>query len=56
MGISEGLTTVLDVTEWAAGATGPMTSVDLGERMAICERFVLNGVINPLATGNINRQ
>lgn len=51
MDISEALTSALDVTEWAAGATAPMTSVDLGERMAFCEQFVLNGVINPLATG-----
>jgi hypothetical protein len=52
MDISEALTNVLDVTEWAAEATAPMTSVDLGERMAICERFVLDGIINPLADGN----
>jgi hypothetical protein len=51
--ISEGLTSVLDVTEWATGATATMPSVDLGERMAFSERFVLDGVINPLATGNV---
>jgi hypothetical protein len=52
MDISEAMTSVLDVTEWAAGATSPMRSLDLGERMAFCERFVLDGVINPLVTGS----
>jgi hypothetical protein len=49
MDISDAMTSVLDVTEWAAGATLPMRSLDLGERMAFCERSLLDGVINPLA-------
>ena len=54
MDISEALTNVLDVTEWAEGATAPRASVDLAKRMAICESFVLNGVIDPLVMGNVN--
>ncbi|WP_406816739.1 hypothetical protein [Mycobacterium sp. M23085] len=56
MDISDALTNEIDVTEWAAGAAPPMSTVDLGRRMTICESFVLNGLIDPVATGNINPQ
>ena len=38
----------------AAGANAPMASVDLAKRVAICESFVFNGVIDPLVMGNVN--
>jgi hypothetical protein len=51
--ISDAATAYLDVAEWAAGVSPVMGALDLGERMARCERFALDSIIDPLATGNI---
>ncbi|MCU1645408.1 MAG: hypothetical protein JWN03_5683 [Nocardia sp.] len=51
--ITEAITSRLDVTEWVRNSTAPMKSLELSQRMVRCEQFVLEVVINPLATGNI---
>lgn len=47
MEIGDALTNILDVTEWVADASEPMASADLNWRMAFCESFVLDGLIEP---------
>jgi hypothetical protein len=54
--ISDAGTSILDVTDWAARASAPMNRLDLSERMHRCEEQVLFGIVEPLATGNINLQ
>lgn len=51
MDIGDALTNILDVSEWRANSIPPMSSVDLSERMIICEDHLLNGIINPLLDG-----
>ena len=52
MDIEDAGTAYLDVTEWAAGASSLLSSLDLGERMARCENYILDDIINPLASGH----
>lgn len=56
MDISDALLNAVDVTEWAERSTAPMNSVDLGPRMALCESLVLDGIIDPIATGDTSPQ
>ncbi len=51
--VTDAITSRLDVTEWVRNSTEPMKSMELSQRMVRCEQFVLEGVINPLATGDI---
>ncbi|OBJ73338.1 hypothetical protein A5643_04055 [Mycobacterium sp. 1274756.6] len=46
--ISNAATNSIDVTEWVANVSPPMSTTDLGTRMGICERFVLDGIIEPM--------
>jgi hypothetical protein len=52
--ISDAASSFLDVPEWKSRSSNPMAALDLAKRMAHCERQVLDGIVNPLATGNIN--
>jgi hypothetical protein len=52
MDISNATENVLDVTEWVANASAPMSTTDLGGRMGFCERFVLEGIIEPMISSN----
>jgi hypothetical protein len=54
--ISDAASSVLDVTEWAARSSAPMNGLNLSERMHLCEKQVLFGIVEPLATGDINLQ
>lgn len=38
----------IDVTEWVANASAPMDTMDLGQRMGLCEQFVLHNIIEPM--------
>ncbi|MEV4129355.1 hypothetical protein [Nocardia sp. NPDC049707] len=51
--VTDAITSRLDVSEWVLNSSPPMRSLELGERMSRCERFVLDGIIDPLATGDI---
>ena len=48
MVITDASDNALDVTEWAANAAAPMSTRDLGERMDLCERFILGDIIEPM--------
>lgn len=48
MDIGNATENALDVTEWVANASAPMSTTDLGGRMGFCERFVLDGIIEPM--------
>jgi hypothetical protein len=50
--ISNATENALDVTEWVANASAPMSTTDLGGRMGFCERFVLDGIIEPMVSSN----
>ncbi|MGW4369183.1 hypothetical protein ACWEKT_26410 [Nocardia takedensis] len=50
----ESVTSWLDVTEWADKASKPMHSMNLERRMFNCEQQVLDGIIRPLLTGEID--
>ncbi|MDC8970721.1 hypothetical protein [Mycobacterium marinum] len=52
MDISEAAETAIDVTEWASNASDLMKHMDLGERMWRCEDFVLEGIIEPMISGD----
>jgi hypothetical protein len=54
--ISDAASSFLDVTEWGARSSAPMNVRDLSKRMGLCEEQVLFGIVEPLATGNINLQ
>lgn len=51
--VTDAITSRLDVTEWVLNSSPPMRSLELGKRMSRCERFVLDGIIDPLAAGEI---
>lgn len=51
MDISNATENALDVTEWVSNASAPMKNMDLGERMARCEDFVLYDIIEPMVSG-----
>lgn len=48
MDISKATENVLDVTEWVANATPPMSTTDLDKRMSFCETFLLEDIIEPM--------
>lgn len=54
--IGDAASSLPDVTEWAARSSAPMNGLDLSDRMHRCEEYVLFGIVEPLATGNINLQ
>lgn len=54
--MSDEASSILDVTEWAARSSAPMNKLDLSKRMHLCEEQVLFGIVEPMATGNINLQ
>lgn len=54
--IGDAASSFLDVPEWLARCSAPMNGMDLSKRMQRCEEQVLFGIVEPLATGNINLQ
>lgn len=52
--ITEAANSFLDVPEWRARASKPMNRMSLDERMRRCEEFVLLGIVDPLAAGDID--
>ncbi|MFE3000022.1 hypothetical protein ACFXG4_34105 [Nocardia sp. NPDC059246] len=51
--ITDAITSRLDVTEWVGNSSAPMKTMELSMRMALCEQFVRDGVVDPLASGDI---
>ncbi|MFW0150489.1 hypothetical protein ACNUDN_11780 [Mycobacterium sp. smrl_JER01] len=52
MDISDATESALDVTEWVANASPPMTTTDLGDRMYICETILAEEIIEPFISGD----
>ncbi|WP_216917627.1 hypothetical protein [Nocardia noduli] len=50
----ESVTSWLDVTEWADKASNPMRAMNLERRMDNCEQQILDGIILPLLTSEID--